>query len=138
MEVVVNTNDSAVIGGKHSIPKVDAHAMTLSTIYSVEDVTTSADTPSTRTGNRPRYSALRKFALLVIFCMAQFLDAFNASALFSAIPIISQHLDILASESVWITSATQLTFSAFLLLVSSFRSVRTSFIRILYFYRVEE
>jgi hypothetical protein len=64
-------------------------------------------------------STVRKIALLSIFTLAEFLDAFNNSALFPAIPSITSDLHFLASETVWIISAYQLTFAAFLLVVST-------------------
>ncbi|KAJ3882449.1 MFS general substrate transporter [Lentinula edodes] len=57
----------------------------------------------------------RKSILLFIFCFAQFLDAFNNSALFAAIPPISAAIGISDSNSVWLISAYQLTFAALLL-----------------------
>jgi hypothetical protein len=63
-------------------------------------------------------STLRKLALLSMFTLAEFLDAFNNSALFPAIPVITSDLKFLSSETVWIISAYQLTFAAFLLVVS--------------------
>ncbi|THU95607.1 MFS general substrate transporter [Dendrothele bispora CBS 962.96] len=57
----------------------------------------------------------RKRLLLSIFCFAQFLDTFNNSALFSAIPRIAAALNITNANSVWLLSAYQLTFAAFLL-----------------------
>jgi hypothetical protein len=63
-------------------------------------------------------STARKLALLAIFTLAEFLDAFNNSALFPAIPNITSQLKFDASETVWIISAYQLTFAAFLLVVS--------------------
>ena len=64
-----------------------------------------------------RQTDLRKKLLLVIFCFAQFLDTFNNSALFAAIPPISAAIGISNSDSVWLISAYQLTFAAFLLVV---------------------
>ncbi|KAF9220761.1 MFS general substrate transporter [Gyrodon lividus] len=52
-----------------------------------------------------------------MFCLAQFLDAFNNSALFSAIPALEASMGITESQSVWIISAFRLTF-AFSLLIS--------------------
>ncbi|THU85952.1 MFS general substrate transporter [Dendrothele bispora CBS 962.96] len=60
-------------------------------------------------------SSARKSLLLAVFCFAQFLDTFNNSSLFSAIPRISDSLDITNANSVWLLSAYQLTFAAFLL-----------------------
>ena len=64
-------------------------------------------------------STVRKVALLTIFTLAEFLDSFNNSALFPAIPFIASELHFQASETVWIISAYQLTFAAFLLVVST-------------------
>jgi hypothetical protein len=64
-------------------------------------------------------STVRKIALLTIFTLAEFLDAFNNSALFPAIPMITSELHFKPSETVWIISAYQLTFAAFLLVVST-------------------
>lgn len=66
-----------------------------------------------------QYSPARRYVLLVIFCLAQFLDAFNNSSLFSAIPSLVIHLHIGEGESTWIISAFQLTFASFLLIVSA-------------------
>ena len=67
-----------------------------------------------------RYSAVRRYFLLILFCLAQFLDAFNNSALFSAIPSLVESLNMSESESTWIISAFQLTFASFLLIVSPY------------------
>ena len=66
-----------------------------------------------------RYSVFRRYLLLVTFCLAQFLDAFNNSALFSAIPALVDDLGMTEAESTWIISAFQLTFASFLLIVSA-------------------
>ena len=89
----------------------------------------SADSISQPSASQPNdavqpikvYSQLRKYSLLAVFCLAQFLDIFNLSAAFAAIPTIAKDLNMNGSESVWIISALQLTFSAFLLVVSIFR-----------------
>ncbi|KAJ8518266.1 hypothetical protein ONZ45_g4621 [Pleurotus djamor] len=60
-------------------------------------------------------STLLKSLLMVIFCFAQFLDAFNNSSFFAAIPPIASDLNITNGNSVWLISAYQLTFAAFLL-----------------------
>ncbi|KZT67238.1 MFS general substrate transporter [Daedalea quercina L-15889] len=60
-------------------------------------------------------STARKLTLLIIFCLAQYIDSFNISALFAATPPISADLNISNAISVWTTSAYQLTFAAFLL-----------------------
>ncbi|KZT37994.1 MFS general substrate transporter [Sistotremastrum suecicum HHB10207 ss-3] len=77
------------------------------------------------------YSKVRKLLLLLLFCLAQFLDAFNNSALFSAIPQIAAELHMTTSETVWLISAYQLTFAAFLLLsgrISDVYSPKWSFV----------
>ncbi|KAI0704972.1 major facilitator superfamily domain-containing protein [Cytidiella melzeri] len=63
-----------------------------------------------------RYSAAKRYSLLVIFCLAQFLDAVNNSALFSALPSLVVDLHMSPNESTWIISAFQLTFASFLLI----------------------
>ncbi len=63
------------------------------------------------------YSSARRYGLLIVFCLAQFLDSFNNSALFSAIPSLIVDLGITESETTWIFSAFQLTFASFLLIV---------------------
>lgn len=65
-------------------------------------------------------SPARKYVLFTIFCLAQFLDAFNNSALFSAMPSFIVDLGITEGQSTWIMSAFQLTFASFLLVVSIF------------------
>ena len=64
------------------------------------------------------FSPLRKYTLLFIFCLAQILDTYNASSLFAAIPTLVSVLHMKQSDSVWLISGYQLTFSAFLLIVS--------------------
>ncbi|KAH7090873.1 MFS general substrate transporter [Auriculariales sp. MPI-PUGE-AT-0066] len=63
----------------------------------------------------PVYGALRRYTLLLIFCCSQFLDAFNVSALLSAIPVMTVNLGLTSSEAVWLVSAYQLSFAALLL-----------------------
>ena len=63
-------------------------------------------------------SPIRKGVLLLVFCLAQFLDTFNNGSVFAAIPTIVNELQITDGESVWLISAYQLTLAAFLLIVS--------------------
>jgi hypothetical protein len=65
-----------------------------------------------------KLSPTRKLILLALFCLAQFLDCFNNSALFSAIPALEISMGMSESQSIWIISAFQLTFASFLLIVS--------------------
>ncbi|EGN97460.1 hypothetical protein SERLA73DRAFT_75140 [Serpula lacrymans var. lacrymans S7.3] len=76
-------------------------------------------------------SRAKKMVLLAIFCLAQFLDSFNTSALFSAIPSLEISLNIAESQSAWIISAFQLTFASFLLIsgrISDVYSPKAAFI----------
>lgn len=66
-----------------------------------------------------RYSVGKRYTLLVIFCLAQFLDAMNNCALFSAIPSLVIDLGMTSNESTWIIAGFQLTFASFLLIVSN-------------------
>ncbi|KZP24584.1 MFS general substrate transporter [Athelia psychrophila] len=60
-------------------------------------------------------SPARKYILLITFCLAQFLDSFNNSALYSAMPSFIIDLGITEGQSTWVMSAFQLTFASFLL-----------------------
>jgi MFS family permease len=63
-------------------------------------------------------SNLRRYALLAVFSLAQFLDTFNNAALFPAVPAIAADLHIASHETAWLFAAYQATFAAFLLIVS--------------------
>ncbi|KAJ8579844.1 MFS general substrate transporter, partial [Rhizopogon salebrosus TDB-379] len=67
-------------------------------------------------GELKELSLTRKLVLLCIFCLAQFLDAFNCSSLYSALPALESSLGMTESQSTWIISAFQLTFASFLLI----------------------
>ncbi|KZT34692.1 MFS general substrate transporter [Sistotremastrum suecicum HHB10207 ss-3] len=71
--------------------------------------------PSTPTKSAKTSNILRVF-LLLLFCLAQFLDVFNISALFSSLPVITSELNMTSGQAIWVISAYQLTFAAFLLL----------------------
>ncbi|KAG2131382.1 major facilitator superfamily domain-containing protein [Suillus clintonianus] len=78
-----------------------------------------------------RLALTRKLVLLVMFCLAQFLDAFSISALFSAIPSLELSMNMTASQSTWMFSASQLTFASFLLIsgrISDVYNPKTVFI----------
>ncbi|KIJ13560.1 hypothetical protein PAXINDRAFT_13523 [Paxillus involutus ATCC 200175] len=71
----------------------------------------------TLTNGPPKQLSLTcKLVMLLMFCLARSLDAFNNSALFVAIPALEGSMGITESESVWIISAFQLTFAAVLLI----------------------
>jgi hypothetical protein len=76
-----------------------------------------AVTESEKVSGLASYSGSLKGCLLLIFCFAQFLDAFNNSSFFAAIPPIAVDLGISNGNSVWLISAYQLTFAALLLVV---------------------
>ncbi|OAX40409.1 MFS general substrate transporter [Rhizopogon vinicolor AM-OR11-026] len=80
----------------------------------------SPDRPAQRetlVNDRPNELPLsRKVVLLAISCLAQFLDVFNASALFSALPALEMSMRMTESQSTWMISAFQLTFASFLLI----------------------
>ncbi|KAG1796381.1 major facilitator superfamily domain-containing protein [Suillus plorans] len=77
------------------------------------------------------YSRTRRVILLFLFCLAQFLDSFNNSALFSAIPALEVSMGMTESQSTWIISGFQLTFASFLLIsgrISDVYNPKTAFV----------
>ncbi|KAG1718959.1 major facilitator superfamily-domain-containing protein [Suillus lakei] len=63
-----------------------------------------------------RLSLTRKLVLLVMFCLTQFLDTLNISALLSAIPALEASTGMTEIQSTWVFSGFRLTFSSFLLI----------------------
>jgi hypothetical protein len=61
---------------------------------------------------------LQKNVLLAIFCLGQFMDIMNTSAMLPALPATSQTVGLTESDSVWLFAAYQATFASFLLIVS--------------------
>lgn len=57
-----------------------------------------------------------KWAILVVFCLAQFLDVANLSAVNISLPTIKTELHFSESELPWIVNAFTLTFGTFLLI----------------------
>ncbi|CAE6413017.1 unnamed protein product [Rhizoctonia solani] len=84
---------------------VDAIAENEKSIVVEPEVTALADA-------RP----LRKYALLAVFCLGQFLDTMNNAAMFPAIPAVSHEVGLTESDSVWLFAAYQATFASFLLI----------------------
>ncbi|KAG0700165.1 major facilitator superfamily domain-containing protein [Suillus ampliporus] len=72
--------------------------------------------PLSLDGQPEKLSLTRKLVLLVMFSLAQLLDSFSISALFSAVPTLEASMGLTGSQSTWIFSAFQLTFSSFLLI----------------------
>lgn len=62
-------------------------------------------------------SPLQKKVLVALFCLGQFLEILNTSAILPALPAISQAVGFTESNSVWIFAAYQATFASFLLIV---------------------
>jgi hypothetical protein len=63
--------------------------------------------------------SIQKNVLLAIFCLGQFLDIMNTSAMLPALPATSKTVGLTESDSVWLFAAYQATFAGFLLIVSS-------------------
>ncbi|KAG2358297.1 hypothetical protein BDR07DRAFT_1489640 [Suillus spraguei] len=59
---------------------------------------------------RPTPSNARRYTLLLIFCITQFLYALTNSTLFSAIPTLVRKLGFTQSQSVWIISGVPVGF----------------------------
>ncbi|KAF8599786.1 MFS general substrate transporter [Ceratobasidium sp. AG-I] len=73
----------------------------------------------------------RKYALLAIFCLGQFLDTSNTAAVFPALPAMTAGVGLIESDSVWLVAAYQATFASFLLIsgrVSDIYSPKPAFI----------
>ena len=72
---------------------------------------------------RPVLGPWRKNTMLFLFCFAEFMDAFIASALFPAIPILESVLGVDEDLVAWVFAAYSCTFSAFLLISGRFSDV---------------
>ena len=88
--------------------------------------------PTVKSANVTNVSTLRKYTLLCCFCLAQFLDSFNNSSLFAAIPTLVESLDMTAAQSTWLISAYQLTLAAFLLIVGTIYHIWHDYIDVLF------
>jgi hypothetical protein len=71
----------------------------------------------------PQLANWHRYVLLVLFCFAQFLDAFSNAAIFSALPRLKEKMDMNESESTWVVAAFQLTFASFLLVSGRFSDI---------------
>lgn len=85
-------------------------------VSEVDDSKTIAPEVSSLAQLRP----LQKNVLLAIFCLGQFLDIMNTSAMLPALPATSAAVGLTESDSVWLFAAYQATFASFLLIVSAF------------------
>ncbi|OJA18472.1 hypothetical protein AZE42_04978 [Rhizopogon vesiculosus] len=82
-------------------------------------------------GEPKELSLTRKRILLVIFCLAQFVDRVNNTSLLSALPTLGKSMGMTPSQSTWVISAFQLTFASFLLIsgrISDVYNPKTAFI----------
>ncbi|KAG8684142.1 hypothetical protein FRC11_012555 [Ceratobasidium sp. 423] len=85
----------------------------------VVDLTTEEEkctTPMSKGTTLADAKPLRKYALLAVFCLSQFLDTMNTAAIFPAIPAISHAVGLTENDSVWLFAAYQATFASFLLI----------------------
>ncbi|KAG8748423.1 hypothetical protein FRC10_005970 [Ceratobasidium sp. 414] len=57
-----------------------------------------------------------KYLLLAFFCLGQFLDTLNNSAVLPALPAITHNVNLTESDAVWLLAAYQATFASFLLI----------------------
>lgn len=92
------------------IPAAAAEAPVSPTPTLADEKRTSAP-PESPLGNK-----WRKIALIITFSLAEFMDAFNNSALFPGVPAISEALNMRPNETTWLFAAYQATFAAFLLI----------------------
>ncbi|KAG9092918.1 hypothetical protein FRC06_011738, partial [Ceratobasidium sp. 370] len=59
---------------------------------------------------------LHKYLLLTFFCLGQFLNTLNNSAVLPALPSITHNVHLTESDTVWLLAAYQATFASFLLI----------------------
>ncbi|KDQ19195.1 hypothetical protein BOTBODRAFT_28684 [Botryobasidium botryosum FD-172 SS1] len=88
---------------------------TSNAISPVESTDDKASTHKTIV-NMAELAQAKKYGLLLVFVLAQFLDAASNSMLFPAIPFITADLNFTGSQSAWLFAAYQATFAAFLLI----------------------
>lgn len=60
-------------------------------------------------------SAGQRLVLLLLYCTAQFMDAFSNTAIFSALPELQEEMEMNVGDGTWVVAAFTLTFSSFLL-----------------------
>lgn len=69
-------------------------------------------------------SNARRYVLFAMFCVANALDSYNLNALFTALPVLREHFGLGEADASWVMSAFELTYAAFLLVVSNFHDSR--------------
>ena len=75
-------------------------------------------TPTQQRNGQPRISNTHRYLLYTIFCLANLLNGYNLNALFVALPVLAPIFGLNEADSSWVMSAFQLTYAAFLLMVS--------------------
>ena len=75
-------------------------------------------TPTEQSNSQPQISNTHRYLLSAIFCLANLLDGYNLNALFVALPVLAPIVGLNEPDSSWVMSAFQLTYAAFLLMVS--------------------
>ncbi|WVQ82158.1 hypothetical protein IAT38_004286 [Cryptococcus sp. DSM 104549] len=66
-------------------------------------------------GAEVKFSQTKKWLLLVVFCVAEYLDIASTCGLFVFTDTIAKDLDIIYAQSSWIVTSYSITFAAFLL-----------------------
>ncbi|WVQ82157.1 hypothetical protein IAT38_004285 [Cryptococcus sp. DSM 104549] len=66
-------------------------------------------------GAEVKFSQTKKWLLLVVFCVAEYLDIASICAMFVFTDSIANDLDIIYTQSSWIVTSYNITFAAFLL-----------------------
>lgn len=102
-------------------PSTNNHAGGLNDDSPTISETSSAVVVATYT--RPVLSQSRKTFMLLLFCLAEFMDSFIGSALFPGITVIEGVLKVGVADISWAFAAYACTFSAFLLISGRFSDV---------------
>ena len=87
-------------------------------VSEVDDTKTITPELEVSSSSLAQLRPLQKNVLLAIFCLGQFLDIMNTSAMLPALPATSATVGLTESDSVWLFAAYQATFASFLLIVS--------------------
>ncbi|KAG8715679.1 hypothetical protein FRC09_016423 [Ceratobasidium sp. 395] len=81
-----------------------------------QDDTKTIAPEAPETSSLARLPSIQKNVLLAIFCLGQFLDIMNTSAMLPALPATSATVGLTESDAVWLFAAYQATFAGFLLI----------------------
>lgn len=114
-----------------SLPYSYKHAPGLPHVPVVHDIAVHHPPSQTELGHFPRNPSpklssaisrrsvigqLHKYLLLFLFCFAEFMDSFIASALYPAINVLEVDLQVIPAQITWVFAAYSATFAAFLLI----------------------